>query len=146
MCLSPEAGAVNTNSLLVMATLRYLTDRRLLRTTTAWSEEQKVFALRKNDTIRNLACWNRAGACMQAVQLAKLVITCMQIGWWKALCHRSGSMPTRVDFMALAIELLKDQVAASQLKRSLAEIFASSFQNLSPIASVILDETANLFW
>lgn len=54
-------------------------------------------------------------------------------------------MLTRVDFMALATELLKDQVAASQLKRSLAEIFASSFQNLVPVVSVILDEPGNLF-
>lgn len=54
-------------------------------------------------------------------------------------------MPTRVDFMPLATELLKDQVAVSQLKRSLAEIFASSFQNLAPVVSVILDETVNLF-
>jgi len=47
--------------------------------------------------------------------------------------------------MALAAELLKDQVAAYNLKRSPAEIFASSFQNLAPAVSVILDETANLF-
>lgn len=54
-------------------------------------------------------------------------------------------MPNRVDFMALATELVKDQIAASQLERCLAEIFASSFQNLAPVVSVILDETANLF-
>lgn len=52
---------------------------------------------------------------------------------------------TRVEFMALATELLKDWVAASQMKRSLAVIFTSSFQNLAPVLSVILDETHNLF-
>lgn len=54
------------------------------------------------------------------------------------------SVPTRVKFIALATELLKDWVAAPQMKRSLAVIFTSSFQNLPPGLSVILDETHNL--
>lgn len=61
------------------------------------------------------------------MQLAELEITGVHMGWWNALCHS----PTRVEFMALATELLKDWVAAPQMKRSLAVIFTSSFQNLA---------------
>lgn len=66
---------------------------------------------------------------------------CVHTGCWKALSHGSGAVPTRVHFMALATELFKDWLAASQMKRSLA----SPFQNLAPVLSVILDDTHSLF-
>lgn len=64
---------------------------------------RNCFAARKKGPIRSSARWSRAGTGPQAVQLAELEITGVHTGWWQALCHSRGALPTGVHYTALAM-------------------------------------------